>query len=1091
MMTPKFLSHLQGGALWTYVAVAAIAGAITLSTVRTTTACDGAAHRSNDAAATDSASRPLLSKAELQVVGTHVSPNVSAQFTADGKWIVTSGSDGVAIHDADSTACVNWLNGELGEVAPDGLSLLLRHPNGAAELRSIPDGKLIWRLPHEFSIGPLHFSDDGQYIVWGFQALLRVETREVVHRERPSYRYVWWADQPNHHADGSPASPSIVPPVYRGTLRHDGRPLVTPRSGLCSPAGRFMILITGEVEDSYAPLYSVVERQTERRLFSNIASPDVLLFHDDDYVYHDGAVYQTDDGKSLFSLAPGITSFALSAHESLLAVGWGDGQVAVVNALTGAEAFRVRVEKAIDTDRQQSGEVVSLAFSKDGAALAAVGRKLTLVDIATHAVSAATDLGPGIQSVGKPETTPQAHVAFNADGSRLLLTAERSEEYNHAWAKAVVFRSTGLEQLRALSSDDFSRRLGATEPARFSPDGAWAMAPNGRRGSQVGPLQLWDTEAAEPIPEVPRGLDWYYRSGKFDVPDFPKRHIGLGRDPRWHANEVVMYPWWRDYFKPGEAITIPDGAQDWLDSMVRVNPQKTYRLSNGMSLYFPAKQWVLRFGAYDWIQELHDLSTGVILSPALELPKDRQAYARGTNGLPKTCWGLSHVKGVAFSPDGSLLLVSCSDRNAFYGEVLASFEMPSGKLIRSYEGRSRVEEICISPNNRIAAIATDFHRETWIIDLESGETVVDLPEGGNCSFSPDSRYAHIGDRSGSRWLLSIETGDLVDFERTHSWSFSPNSRYAVREAGSESYFVELATGVKTEIPGYIQRDGLQFWVTGRRCFPLQGRRLLSVDGPETTLFDIDAAEPLARFNLQEFAAAAAGGDAGASKSLAPTGRAPLLYAPDDRHFVVAMQGLSVSGDAPAGGGSNIAIARTTRYSTQVVVGDLETGRELKCSMPTWGRSPHQHALCTRDGARLITISGDKMVCWKLHPPEPAWEADLSGRWTDPETGAKLDAEASLRWSVDYAIHPSDRSILIAADGREAILFSLETGEEEQRFGPLPIHSVLRFGGDGEYLQVGFRANRSMRLYNVSSGEPVKSYHFVQEGAKLYCFGPCD
>jgi hypothetical protein len=66
-----------------------------------------------------------------------------------------------------------------------------------------------------------------------------------------------------------------------------------------------------------------------------------------------------------------------------------------------------------------------------------------------------------------------------------------------------------------------------------------------------------------------------------------------------------------------------------------------------------------------------------------------------------------------------------------------------------------------------------------------------------------------------------------------------------------------------------------------------------------------------------------------------------------------------------------------------------------------------------------------------------------------------------------------------------------TGREEQRFGPLPINSVLRFGTDGVYLQVGFRANRSMRLYDVSSGRLVRTYHFTNECGALHRFASVD
>lgn len=137
-------------------------------------------------------------------------------------------------------------------------------------------------------------------------------------------------------------------------------------------------------------------------------------------------------------------------------------------------------------------------------------------------------------------------------------------------------------------------------------------------------------------------------------------------------------------------------------------------------------------------------------------------------------------------------------------------------------------------------------------------------------------------------------------------------------------------------------------------------------------------------------------------------------------------------------------------------------------------------LFTPDGARLVAISADKMVCWNLDPLGLAWESELHSRWTDPEMESPSVSEDTLEWSPGYMIHPNNDSILVAADGRQAILFSLATGKEEQRFGPLPINPVLRFGADGRYLQVSYRANRSMRLYETSTGKLVRTYHFTAE-----------
>ncbi len=114
------------------------------------------------------------------------------------------------------------------------------------------------------------------------------------------------------------------------------------------------------------------------------------------------------------------------------------------------------------------------------------------------------------------------------------------------------------------------------------------------------------------------------------------------------------------------------------------------------------------------------------------------------------------------------------------------------------------------------------------------------------------------------------------------------------------------------------------------------------------------------------------------------------------------------------GSQNASGREAAEYSTQVLIGDLETGRRIQCSAPVWSRQPLQHHLFTPDGTHLITISSDKMVCWKLHPPEIAWETGISDRWTDPETGEPFAQDETLSWSLGTIMHPSGQSILIVS-----------------------------------------------------------------------------
>ena len=359
----------------------------------------GAASVKGDVHVGPSSVRTLLSNEELQILGTHISPTVSAEFTADGRWIVVSGTDGVTIHDAVTTKCVNWFNGELVEISPDGTSFLLGYPSGAPELRSIRNGALIWRLPNDVVAHPIHFSDDGLYIVCGYRNLLRVETKEAVYRSPNSYRYDTFgggdrygnpADAPRRddsEEDELPGSLNALPYIYRETLRHDARPLITPKSGRCSPAGQFMAVQTGEEDPSYAPYYSFIDRKTGERLFSDVSSLNALFFHNDDFVFYGGKVYRTEDKEICYALSGDIASFALNSEETMLAVGWRNGDVAVLDPLSGEEFFRATIEEHHDTKRQKSGDIVSLAFSNDSKRLVAVGRKLTLIDVPSQTVS--------------------------------------------------------------------------------------------------------------------------------------------------------------------------------------------------------------------------------------------------------------------------------------------------------------------------------------------------------------------------------------------------------------------------------------------------------------------------------------------------------------------------------------------------------------------------------------------------------------------------------------------------------------------------------------------------------------------------------
>lgn len=1023
-----------------------------------------------------------VSNEELQILGTHISPMIAAHFTAHGKWIVVAGTDGVTLHDAATSRCVHWFNGQLVEIAPDGKSILLEHSSGPPELWSIPDAKLIWRLPQDVQARDMHFSDDSQYIVCGYQDLLRIETREVVHRAPKGYSFETFAggDVFRNPADAaqpieaptSQAKPSILPYIYRTALRHDSRPLITPGSGLCSPAGRFMIIQTGEKDTSLEPYYSLINRQTEGRLLENVASANALFFHADQYVVSGENVYRTSDGRRLYSLAEGVTAVAITADQSMLAVGSHSGSVDVLEPLSGKLLFRLAAKEPVDSRKRTRGQIIALTFSKDSKRLAVVGSKLTLMDIPSHSIVSKLDFGTKIHSEG--------NVAFNADGSRLLVTMRDSFEWGPT--SVSVHQASDLKQLGQFCSPDYHAPEGM-RPVCFSPDGKYAIVPKKGNDYQPDQLRLWDTETNQSIAEISHlEFQWTYRASGFR--DAQRRDLGLGRFRNWNSHDFVLHPGTVEAIASRSPSQLTESGRRWLKSFVRVSPSFASWHINGSTLHHPEKQWVLRFKNYV-IDQLVDLSTGKIY-PENGRPNVQAIRPIDSEGLPETCWGC-RPSAIAFSPDGFRLLMSIENPQRG-NENLALFEMPSGKLIRSYEvDAESIEEIVIAPNNRIAAISTSNFNKTRVIDLETDAVLMELPKGGQCTFSPDSRWAQVGDRNGNSYhVVLIENSELLGFEWSKYWSFSPNIRFAVGGSDYGWFFLDLATGEKKKIAGHILTAGSKR--STRLKFPYEGQRFLCVDGTDISLLDMNTAKTLATFNPVQVATEHSQGTAKPTAKPGTVFTSDTMVTPDDQLFVCVLEG----------GARDHFIVDTTRrapetdpaeFSTQLLIGDLETGRQIRCSEPIWSRGRLQHKFVTPDGSHLITISSDKMACWQLQPLKIAWETDLSGRWTDWLTGAAIDREMSLGWHYEYAISPGDQSILIAVDGREAILFNLATGKEEQRFGPFPINSVVRFGMDGTNLQVGFRSNQSMRQYDVATGKGIKTLHFTDEGMKLHRFGP--
>ena len=351
-------------------------------------------------------------------------------------------------------------------------------------------------------------------------------------------------------------------------------------------------------------------------------------------------------------------------------------------------------------------------------------------------------LGSGIHREGS--------IAFNADGSLLLLAFLTNLEFRPSRARVSVHQTTDLSQQRHVCSPDYHL---SQQPVYFNPDGKYAIVPKDGRGLRSNQLRLWDTDSNQTIADIsPYGYAWIYRAS--DVLDSPKRHLGLGMFRGWNAHDIVFHPWTVDGIASSNAPPLSESAKQWLDSFVQLSPAFASWRVNQRALHHPERQWVLRFN--NIIDQLYDLSTGKTHPQDSRPSNVQKAREFESKDVPETCWGC-HPSAIAFSRDGSRLLVYSNGHHQG-NEFLALFEMPSGKLIRNYEvHEANIDEIRIAPNNRIAAISTARFDKTRVIDLETGAILFDLPKGGKCVFSSDSRFAQVADIHGqSQQLLRIE-----------------------------------------------------------------------------------------------------------------------------------------------------------------------------------------------------------------------------------------------------------------------------------------------------------------------------------------------
>jgi WD40 repeat protein len=140
------------------------------------------------------------------------------------------------------------------------------------------------------------------------------------------------------------------------------------------------------------------------------------------------------------------------------------------------------------------------------------------------------------------------------------------------------------------------------------------------------------------------------------------------------------------------------------------------------------------------------------------------------------------VRAVAFSPDGKLVLTGSHDRTA------RLWDAQTGQPIRTFEGiKGRVECVAFSPDGKLA-LAGSADKTAWLWDVQTGNLIHDFPGHiglVHCAaFSPDGKIVITGSDEKLARLWDVQTGKGVSNLQGHtggvtSAAFSPDGKFVL------------------------------------------------------------------------------------------------------------------------------------------------------------------------------------------------------------------------------------------------------------------------------------------------------------------------
>jgi WD40 repeat protein/serine/threonine protein kinase len=699
--------------------------------------------------------------------GMHEGPILYAEFSPNGRFIVTASEDSTArVWNAETSDLVFppvTLAGLVRRAvfSPDGSKLATINTDFTAgeftaNIWDARTGKnLVKSLRHKDEVNYISFSPDG---------------KKVVTASKDYTAVIWDAET------GLPLTPPLkhTGAIYSATFSPDGKFIVTASGdrtariwnaetaqrvgrslihgnevnrALFSPNGKRILTIS---DDGTARVWNAKTGEPVVRPLRNAGSVQAASYSPDGKrLVTAGGVHGATGAARVWDAETGDLISTVSSQENWIASACfsADGRWILLNADGAARVYDAETGVAISPMLRHGEPLTSVTFGKDGRRILTAGKdgSWRIWDLAGERfISASAEF---------PHTI--SHTEFDRKGERVLVCERVSQFPTNAPNKCFI-----MDLARFGDTNHFIQHQNLLV-AKFSPDGGFFVT-----SSIDGTARIWNTTNCEPVGPILPG----FSEATFS-PDGARILTGRNRVRATDYFDGLIWSTldWKQITIPLQhispfqaAVFSPDGALLATASKWEQKPFSELRIWNARS----GKPISPRLRRQGNISSLHfSPDSGFLLTASSSIDDQKPCSAEIWDVRKgKYVFSFVHSDGVAeaqFSPDGQCVVTSSEDCTARIWSARTG--APVGRVMR--HNRTVVEAKFSPDGHRIVTASHDGTARIW--DAATGEPLSPpLPCGGmvrSVCFSPQ------GDK------ILAGSGDFGSSGQIHLWNLHENN----------------------------------------------------------------------------------------------------------------------------------------------------------------------------------------------------------------------------------------------------------------------------------------------------------------------------